>query len=50
MIENLRQQQALSLAYFDCFWAFGAAALLLIPLVLLMRPARAAKGEHVGAE
>jgi len=50
MIENLRQQQALSLAYFDCFWAFGVAALCLVPLVLLMRPSRAAKGEHIGAE
>ncbi|MBN9118649.1 MAG: DHA2 family efflux MFS transporter permease subunit [Planctomycetes bacterium] len=50
VIENLRQQQALSLAYFDCFWAFGVAALLLVPLAFLMRPARAAKGEHVGAE
>jgi DHA2 family multidrug resistance protein len=50
VVENLRQQQALSLAYFDCFWAFGAASLLLVPLVFLMRPARAAAGEHVGAE
>jgi DHA2 family multidrug resistance protein len=50
LIENLRQQQALSLSYFDCFWAFGAAALALIPLALLMRPAKAAEGEHIGAE
>ncbi len=37
MIDNLRQQQALSLSYFDCFRVFSILSLCLIPLVLLMR-------------
>ena len=33
-LENLREQQAASLAYFDDFWLFGVLALALVPLVL----------------
>ncbi len=36
-LENLRQQQATSLAYFDDFWLFAVLALALVPLVLLMK-------------
>ena len=49
-VSDLRGQQALSLAYFDCFWAFAALALALVPLVLLMRRSVAEKGAHLGAE
>jgi len=50
VIENLRDQQALSLAYFDIFWACAALGVLLIFLVLLMKRSVAEKGAHVGAE
>ena len=49
-LENLREQQAASLAYFDDFWLFGVLALALVPLVLLMKRSVAEKGEHIGAE
>ena len=49
-IDDLRQQQAASLAYFDVFWACGIAAALLIPFVFLMRRSVAEKGAHLGAE
>jgi DHA2 family multidrug resistance protein len=49
-LENLRQQQAASLAYFDDFWLFGMLSLGLVPLVLLMKRSVAEKGEHIGAE
>lgn len=50
VIDNLRQQQAASLAYFDVFWFCGAVAAILIPLVLLMRRSVAEKGAHLSAE
>jgi MFS transporter, DHA2 family, multidrug resistance protein len=50
VLENLRDQQALSLAYFDIFWSCAALGILLIFLVLLMRRSVAAKGAHVAAE
>jgi DHA2 family multidrug resistance protein len=49
-LENLRQQQALSLAYFDVFWLCAALGLALVPLVLLMKRSVAEKGAHIGAE
>jgi MFS transporter, DHA2 family, multidrug resistance protein len=49
-LENLRAQQAGSLAYFDDFWLFAVLALLLVPLVLLMKRSVAEKGAHIGAE
>lgn len=49
-IDDLRQLQALSLAYFDVFYACSVLALLLIPLALTMRRSVAEKGEHLGAE
>jgi DHA2 family multidrug resistance protein len=50
LVDNLRQQQAASLAYFDVFWVFAVVAVLLIPLVLFMRRSVAAKGAHLAAE
>jgi DHA2 family multidrug resistance protein len=49
-LDNLRLQQAVSLAYFDDFWLFAVLALALVPLVLLMKRSVAEKGEHIGAE
>ena len=36
-IDDVRQGQALSLSYFDCFQVFAVLAALLVPLVALMR-------------
>ena len=49
-LENLRDQQALALSYFDCFLVFATLALLLAFLVLLMKPSVASKGAQVAAE
>jgi DHA2 family multidrug resistance protein len=49
-LEQVRQQQASSLAYFDVFWASAALGVALVLLVLLMRRAVAEKGAHVAAE
>ena len=49
-LENLRQQQASSLAYFDCFWIFAMLMLALVPVVLLMKRSVAEKGARVGVE
>ena len=49
-LQNLRTQQALSLAYFDIFWVSAVVAGLLVFLILLMRRAVAEKGAHIGAE
>jgi DHA2 family multidrug resistance protein len=49
-LENLRQQQATSLAYFDTFWLFAVLALGLVFVVPLMKRSVAERGEHIGAE
>ena len=49
-LENLRQQQASALAYFDVFWLLAVVMLLLVPVVLLMKRSVAEKGAHVGTE
>jgi len=49
-LEQIRNQQATSLAYFDVFWSLAVVSAAMIVLVLLMRPAVAKKGEHIGAE
>jgi DHA2 family multidrug resistance protein len=49
-LENLRQQQASSLAYFDVFLLLAVVTLALIPVVLLMKRSVAEKGAHVGHE
>lgn len=50
LLGALRDQQALSLAYFDVFWVSAVVALGLVTSVLLMRRSVAEKGAHVGAE
>jgi DHA2 family multidrug resistance protein len=50
VLANLRDTQALSLAYFDIFWTSAAIAISLVLLVLMMKRSVAAKGEHIGAE
>jgi DHA2 family multidrug resistance protein len=49
-LDNLRQQQAASLAYFDVFWICAVLAVLLVPLVLFMKRSVAERGAHVAAE
>jgi DHA2 family multidrug resistance protein len=49
-LTNLRGQQASALGYFDSFWIFAVVGGLLAFMVLLMKPAVAAKGAHVSAE
>ncbi len=49
-LEDLRQQQAGALAYFDVFWLCAALGVALIVLVLLMKRSVAEKGAHIGAE
>jgi DHA2 family multidrug resistance protein len=49
-LRRARDQQALSLAYFDVFWASAALAAVLLVLIVLMRPAVAEKGAHIAAE
>jgi DHA2 family multidrug resistance protein len=49
-IENLRQQQASALAYFDCFWIFAMVTFALFLVVPLMKRSVAEKGAHVASE
>jgi DHA2 family multidrug resistance protein len=49
-LENLRQQQASSLAYFDVFLLLAVVTLVLAPVVLLMKRSVAEKGAHIGGE
>jgi DHA2 family multidrug resistance protein len=49
-LESLRDQQALSLAYFDVFWFLAAISAALVFLVFLMRRSVAEKGAHIAAE
>jgi len=49
-LENLRQQQASSLAYFDSFWLFAVLTLALALLVLIMKRSVAEKGAHMASE
>jgi DHA2 family multidrug resistance protein len=49
-LENLRQQQASALSYFDCFWLFAVVMFALILVVFLMKRSVAEKGARVGGE
>jgi DHA2 family multidrug resistance protein len=49
-LSDLRQQQAVSLAYFDDFWMFAVIPLGLVFLVFLMKRSVAEKGAQIGAE
>jgi len=50
VLEHVRTQQALSLAFFDVFTFLAAGGVLMMGLVLLMRRSVAEKGAHIGAE
>src|SRR5262249_35862543 len=49
-LENLRQQQASALAYFDVFLLLAVVTAVLVPVVLLMKRSVAEKGAHIGHE
>ena len=49
-LENLRQQQASALAYFDVFLMLAVVTLVLVPVVLLMKRSVVEKGAHIGHE
>jgi len=49
-LENLREQQASALSYFDCFLIFAVLGVALAFLVLGMKRSVAEKGAHVAAE
>jgi DHA2 family multidrug resistance protein len=49
-LDDLRQQQAMALAYLDVFWLCAVLSLGLVALVLLMKRSVAEKGEHLIAE
>jgi DHA2 family multidrug resistance protein len=49
-LEDLRLQQASSLAYFDVFWVVAMISFALVFLVLLMKRSVAEKGAAVGGE
>jgi DHA2 family multidrug resistance protein len=48
-LENLRQQQASALAYFDCFWLFAVVMVAVTLVVFLMKRSVAEKGAPIGA-
>ncbi|MGO9109413.1 MAG: MDR family MFS transporter [Thermoguttaceae bacterium] len=50
VLANIRQEQAASLAYFDCFLGFAVVALCLAFLVPFMKRSVAEKGAHVSHE
>ncbi len=50
LLDDLRLQQASSLAYFDVFWVCAAMAACLVVLVLIMKRSVAEKGAAVGGE
>jgi DHA2 family multidrug resistance protein len=49
-LQQARDHQAESLAYFDVFWVSAAVAAVMVFLVFLMRRSVAQKGAHVAAE
>ena len=49
-LDNLRQQQASSLAYFDVFLLLAVVTLVPLLAVLLMKRSVAEKGTHIGQE
>ncbi|HEY0793513.1 MAG TPA: hypothetical protein VGD78_20800 [Chthoniobacterales bacterium] len=49
-LENLREQQALALSYFDCFLIFAVVAAALAVLVLFMKRSVVEKGAPITAE
>jgi MFS transporter, DHA2 family, multidrug resistance protein len=50
VLENLRQQQASALAYFDCFWMVAVLTFAVAFLVLVMKRSVAEKGARLTGE
>jgi DHA2 family multidrug resistance protein len=50
VVDDLRLQQATSLAYFDVFWVFAVVAVVLLGFAVLMRRTVAEKGAHLAAD
>ena len=48
-LDNLRQQQATSMAFFEIFWVCAVLSAALVVLVLLMKRSVAEKGERISA-
>ena len=46
----MRQQQASSLAYFDCFWMFAVLTFVLVFVALFMKRSVAEKGARLIGE
>ena len=49
-LENLRQQQASSLAYFDTFWMMAVLTFAVAFAVLFMKRSVAEKDARIGSE
>jgi len=49
-LADLREQQSLSLSYFDTFFAIAVVAVALMVFVFFMKRSVATKGAHVAAE
>jgi MFS transporter, DHA2 family, multidrug resistance protein len=49
-LENLRQQQASSLAYFETFWMIAVLTFVVSFAVLFMKRSVAEQGGHVASE
>jgi MFS transporter, DHA2 family, multidrug resistance protein len=49
-LQQARDHQAESLAYFDVFWVSAVTAAVMVFLVFLMRRSVAERGAHVAAE
>jgi DHA2 family multidrug resistance protein len=49
-LSNVRDQQALALSYFDCFWIFAVTGCALALLVPWMKRSVVEKGAHLAAE
>jgi DHA2 family multidrug resistance protein len=47
-LDNLRQQQASALSFFDIFWVAAVVMLALVPVVLVMKRSVAQKGVRIG--
>jgi membrane fusion protein (multidrug efflux system) len=50
VLQNARNKQAASLAFFDVFWCCAVVAAALLLLLPLMRRSKAETGAHVAAE
>jgi DHA2 family multidrug resistance protein len=49
-LDDQRQHQAASFAYFDVFFLCAVLSILLVLLVLFMKRSVAEKGQHIGGE